>query len=175
MALGLRQVRLPGFITRRQVNRKTFQRVVLRLRPLIRPIERVVRPRHEYVFAPGPERALGVFLFCVAVALFLPIPLSAYGPAIALFVTGFGLVERDGLVTLVGRRARRRRDRGDGGLGDADLHGRGRGDGLTARRQAAAPSAWCLETSAAALAISRLTPRAAWRMRCSFSTRPRRT
>lgn len=102
MALGLRQVRLPSFITRRQVNRKTFQRVVLRLRPLIRPIERVVRPRHEYVFAPGPERALGVFLFCVAVALFLPIPLSAYGPAIALFVTGFGLVERDGLVTLAG-------------------------------------------------------------------------
>jgi hypothetical protein len=102
MALGQPQVRLPGFITRRQVNRRSFQRVVLRLRPLIRPIERIVRPRHEYVFAPGPERALGVFLLAVAVALLLPIPLSAYGPAIALFVTGFGLVERDGLVTLIG-------------------------------------------------------------------------
>jgi hypothetical protein len=102
MALGLPQVWLPGFITRRHVNRKAFQRVVLRLRPLIRPIERVVRPRHEWVFAPAPERALGVFLLFVSVALFPPIPLSAYGPAIALFVTGFGLVERDGLVTLVG-------------------------------------------------------------------------
>lgn len=102
MALGLRQVWLPGFITRRHVGRKAFQRVVLRLRPVIRPIERIVRPRLDWVFAPGPERALGVFLLCVSVALFLPIPLSAYGPAIALFVTGFGLVERDGLVTLVG-------------------------------------------------------------------------
>lgn len=102
MALGLRAVRLPGFVTRRQVNRKTFQRVVLRLRPLIRPIERMVRPRLAYVFAPGPERALGAFLLCVSIALFLPIPLSAYGPAIALFVTGFGLVERDGVITLIG-------------------------------------------------------------------------
>lgn len=102
MALGLREVWLPGFITRRHVNRKAFQRVVLRLRPLMRPMERMVRPRHMYVFAPGPERALGVFLLAVAVALLLPIPLSAYGPALALFVTGVGLVERDGLVTLVG-------------------------------------------------------------------------
>lgn len=102
MALGLRQVRLPGFVTRRRVGRKTFQRVVLRLRPLIRPIERVVRPRHAYVFAPRSERALGGFLVCVSLALLLPIPFSAYGPAIALFVTGFGLVERDGLVTLAG-------------------------------------------------------------------------
>jgi hypothetical protein len=102
MAMGLRRVRLPGFITRRRVDRKGFQRIVLRLRPLIRPIEKVVRARHEYVFAPGPERALGAFLLVVSTALFLPIPLSGYLPAIALFITGFGLVERDGLVTLGG-------------------------------------------------------------------------
>ncbi len=102
MALGLRVVRLPGFITRRRVGRKTFQRVVLRLRPLMRPIERVVRPRQLYLFEPGPERMIGGVLFAVSVALFLPIPLSAYLPAIALFVAGFGLVERDGVVTTCG-------------------------------------------------------------------------
>jgi hypothetical protein len=31
-----------------------------------------------------------------------PIPLSSYLPAIALFVAGIGLVERDGVVTLIG-------------------------------------------------------------------------
>jgi hypothetical protein len=102
MALGLRQIWLPGFINRVAVSRKNFQRRVLRLRPIIRPIERITRARHEYIFAPGPEQALGVFLLCVAIALLLPIPLSAYLPAIALFVSGVGLVERDGLVTLIG-------------------------------------------------------------------------
>ena len=41
--------------------------------------------------------------------------------------------------------------------------------------QAAASSAWCLASSASAFCITLRTPRAAWRMRCSFSTRPRRT
>ena len=40
---------------------------------------------------------------------------------------------------------------------------------------AAASSAWCLASSASAFCMTRRTPRAAWRMRCSFSTRPRRT
>ena len=72
-----------------------------------------------------------MFLFCVALALFLPIPLSAYGPAIALFVTGFGLVERDGLVTLVGVALGMAAIVVTHRVGDADLHGRGRRDRLT--------------------------------------------
>ncbi|MEJ2015999.1 MAG: exopolysaccharide biosynthesis protein, partial [Limibacillus sp.] len=35
-------------------------------------------------------------------ALFLPIPLSGYGPAIAIFISSLGLVERDGVVLMIG-------------------------------------------------------------------------
>jgi hypothetical protein len=102
MAAGFEHVRLPGFITRLQVNRKAFQRVVLRLKPLIRPIEKIVRPRHDWLFQPKNERLLGFFLLVVSLALFIPIPLSGFIPAIALFITSFGLVERDGIITLAG-------------------------------------------------------------------------
>lgn len=102
MAAGLPVVHLPGFVTRRQISRKRFQRLVLRLRPLFRPVERIVRPRRPGMFSPGAERLLGAFLILVAVALFMPIPLSAYLPAAALLVTGIGLVERDGVVVLAG-------------------------------------------------------------------------
>ncbi len=102
MALGLEQVRLPAFVLRTRVGRKRFQKLVLWLGPVIRPIERIVRPRLAYVFAPQAERALGYFLFLVALALFAPIPLSGYIPASALCLAGIGLVERDGLVTLAG-------------------------------------------------------------------------
>lgn len=102
MALGLHSVRLPGRLTRWPVNRKAFQRRVLWLGPVIRQIERVVRRRVEFVFAPQAERLLGIWLLCVSVVLFLPIPLSGYLPAFALFLSGVGLVERDGVVTLVG-------------------------------------------------------------------------
>lgn len=102
MAWGLPRVQLPGFLMRRRVSRKGFQKLVLRLGPLIRPVERILKLRHEYLFAPRLERGLAVFLFAISLALFMPIPLSGYLPAIALFITGVGLVERDGLVMLAG-------------------------------------------------------------------------
>jgi hypothetical protein len=102
MAAGFEHVRLPGFITRLRLNRKGFQRVVLRLRPLIRQIEKIVRPRHVWLFQPQNERLIGLLLLVVSLALFIPIPLTGFIPAIALFVTAFGLIERDGIVTLSG-------------------------------------------------------------------------
>ena len=102
MALGLRHVSLPDVIMRRRVPRNRFRRTVIRLRPLLRPIERVLRPRHLWLFQPRTERRIGVLLFAVSLALFLPIPLSGYIPAIALLVTALGLVERDGTVALIG-------------------------------------------------------------------------
>jgi hypothetical protein len=102
MALGLPKLRLPQAVMRREVGRKRFQKVVMRLRPLLRPIERIVRPRHAMVFTPRNEQAIGLVLLAVSVALFLPFPLSGYLPATALLVTGIGLVERDGLVTVAG-------------------------------------------------------------------------
>jgi hypothetical protein len=102
MAAGFEHVRLPRLITRRGVNRRGFQRVVLRLQPVIRPIEKIVRTRHVWLFRPKNERIIGFLLLAVSLALFVPIPLSGFIPATALFITAFGLVERDGLVTLAG-------------------------------------------------------------------------
>src|SRR3546814_2513144 len=47
MVLGFSHVRLPDFIDRRPVPRRGFQRAVLRLRPVLRPLERIIRPRLE--------------------------------------------------------------------------------------------------------------------------------
>lgn len=102
MARGQPRVQLPGFLMHRRVSRKGFQKLVLGLGPLIRPVERILKQRHEWLFAPRRERGLAVFLVIVALALFVPIPLSGYLPATALFLTGVGLVERDGLVVMGG-------------------------------------------------------------------------
>jgi hypothetical protein len=102
MALGLRYVGLPDFIKRRRVPRNRFRGAVIRLRPLLRSIEKVIRPRRLWLFQPRAERGIGILLFAVSCALFLPIPLSGYIPAIALLVTSLGLVERDGTLVLIG-------------------------------------------------------------------------
>lgn len=102
MALAYPHVRLPGVITRRAVPRRGFQRAVLRLKPLLRPVERVIRPRPPDLFGLEAERWIGGFLFVVSTALFLPIPFSGLISAAALAVTAMGLLERDGMVTLLG-------------------------------------------------------------------------
>ncbi|NIA71629.1 exopolysaccharide biosynthesis protein [Pelagibius litoralis] len=102
MALGFPHVRLPGFISRRRIPRRGFQRIVMRLRPLLRPIEKVIRPRHPRLFRPQAERVIGALMFVVSAALFLPIPFSGLLSAFALLVCAMGLIERDGTVTVIG-------------------------------------------------------------------------
>lgn len=72
------------------------------MRPVTRRLERVLRPRCSFLFARRNERVLGLALFKIAIALFLPVPLSGWFPAISLFVFGVGLVEQDGLVASAG-------------------------------------------------------------------------
>lgn len=102
MVLGRQHVWLPERLTQRSLSTETIQRTVIRLRPLMRPLERFLRRRHEWVFTGTRERWLGAWLFLVSFALFLPLPLSGWVPALAVFVMAVGLIERDGAVTLAG-------------------------------------------------------------------------
>jgi hypothetical protein len=102
MATGAPSLRLPSFVMNRPFDRRGFQRAVLRVSPLVRPLERIIRPRTLWVFEPEAQRFVGVLLFAVALSLFAPIPFSGWLPAGALFLAGFGLIERDGAVLLAG-------------------------------------------------------------------------
>lgn len=102
MAWGKRRVSLPRRLMAFEVSRPAFRRGVHRLRPITRVLERVLKPRLPGLFRPDRERLLGGLMFLVSVALFLPIPLSAWGPAIAMLICAFGLIEQDGAVMIAG-------------------------------------------------------------------------
>ncbi|NDK35751.1 exopolysaccharide biosynthesis protein [Rhodovulum sulfidophilum] len=102
MMLGYRHVRLPGPLARLRLDHDKLRRTVLRLRPVTRRLERVLRPRNPALFRRRNERALGAALFVIAFTLFLPVPGSGWFPAISLFVAGVGMVEHDGRVTIWG-------------------------------------------------------------------------
>ncbi|SHL92334.1 Uncharacterized conserved protein [Roseovarius litoreus] len=102
MMLGYPHVKLPGRLARLTIEQAKLRRTVLRLRPVTRRLERVLTPRYSALFARRNERPMGLLLFVIAFALFLPLPLSGWFPAISLFVVGVGLVERDGLISMLG-------------------------------------------------------------------------
>jgi len=102
MMLGYPYVKLPRRLSELRIEQDKLRRTVLRLRPVTRRLERVLTPRYSALFARRNERPMGLLLFVVAFALFLPVPLSGWFPAVSLFVVGVGLVERDGLVSMLG-------------------------------------------------------------------------
>ncbi|SFP16088.1 exopolysaccharide biosynthesis protein [Tranquillimonas alkanivorans] len=102
LALGFPYVRLPKFITRRRLKIDKFRRAVVRARAVTRQIEKVIKPRTPWIFAARNERPLGVALFCIAFALFLPVPFTGWFPAVSILIVGLGFIERDGLAVLTG-------------------------------------------------------------------------
>ncbi|WP_132952569.1 exopolysaccharide biosynthesis protein [Rhodovulum bhavnagarense] len=102
MILGFPHVRLPGRLARIGIDHQKLRRTLVRLRPVTRRLERNLEPRFQALFAPRHERLLGLFLFIIAFTLFLPIPFSGWFPAISLFVFGVGLIERDGIIAMLG-------------------------------------------------------------------------
>ncbi len=102
LVLGRSYIWLPPWIAKRSLSRSSLRNTVLRLRPVSRRVERLTRPRLRGVFQPKTERLIGLLLLGIALALFVPLPLSGWFPAISLFISAIGFVERDGLVVLAG-------------------------------------------------------------------------
>lgn len=102
MAAGMSSVRLPRFIAARPLPRESLRRAIARFRPVFRFLEHLAKPRFGSILAPHYRRSIGIAILIVAFALFLPIPLSGWGPALAILVISFGLIERDGGIVLGG-------------------------------------------------------------------------
>jgi hypothetical protein len=102
MTLGLPRPWLPATLLRRSISRREVARVVTRLMPWLRRLERVLKPRLPVLFGPVPERLVGLNCLLLAIALALPIPLTGLPLGVAIGLVSAGLVERDGLVTMAG-------------------------------------------------------------------------
>ncbi|MCF3933691.1 exopolysaccharide biosynthesis protein [Acuticoccus sp. M5D2P5] len=101
MILGFRRPYLPAILANRGFDRKTFAGLVTRMTPWLNRLERLVRPR-LWLNYRGIERLIGVYVLLMAFVLVLPIPFGNWPPAISITLVGFGLLERDGLVLLLG-------------------------------------------------------------------------
>jgi hypothetical protein len=87
----------------RSLKLSTVQRILKAGLPWLKRIEYVARPRWSGVC----ETTVGQFILAIAVSLMaismiLPIPGTNTLPAMGIFVVGFGILEKDGLISLLG-------------------------------------------------------------------------
>src|SRR5690606_41810814 len=70
--------------------------------PWLERVEAVSRPRLTFLFGGVGQRLIGVVCTVLALVLILPIPLGNLLPATAVTVLALALVQRDGLLALLG-------------------------------------------------------------------------
>ncbi|MGZ2379321.1 hypothetical protein ACVIDN_000684 [Rhizobium brockwellii] len=100
---GGRKVWLPAIVRDRRVSSATLDLVVGHAVPVIARVEKVVRAGRLQVFTgPTVQALLGIPVFLLAVVIALPIPFGNILPVFSLVVLAVALMERDGLVTLIG-------------------------------------------------------------------------
>ncbi|NJL88113.1 MAG: exopolysaccharide biosynthesis protein [Leptolyngbyaceae cyanobacterium SM1_1_3] len=71
--------------------------------PWLQRIESVSRPRLSYICQSLPGRTvIGCAIALMAISMMIPIPGTNTLPAMGIFVTGFGLLDDDGVISLAG-------------------------------------------------------------------------
>lgn len=100
---GSRTLWLPAMVRNRHVSPATFDLIVRHSIPMIARVEKIMRAgRLKALTGPIVQTLLGIPIFLLAVVIALPIPFGNILPVFSLVVLAVALMERDGLVALVG-------------------------------------------------------------------------
>lgn len=94
---------LPQKISGHPIELKQVQGFLKAGLPWLRRIEVISRPRLSYICNSLPGRVtIGIAIALMGISMMIPIPGTNTLPAMGIFVTGFGLMEDDGAISLGG-------------------------------------------------------------------------
>jgi len=103
MIAGFTTPWLPRKVLALSVGRAALERTLLRARPAILTLERLARPRFFLLASRYASRVMGVLVLLLSMAMIVAVPVIGQIPlGIGICLIGLGLVERDGLIILVG-------------------------------------------------------------------------
>lgn len=93
---------LPRGVRKTQIATSDLRNGLPRVLPWLQRIEAVSKPRLSGLFGPVGRRVIGLVCSILALVLILPIPLGNMLPALAVSTLSFSLIQRDGLIALIG-------------------------------------------------------------------------
>jgi len=102
LAVGRRHAWLPRILARRPLGTVAFRKFIEHAIPLLRRLERFVRPRGKWFAGKWVSLPVGLVCLVLALIITLPIPLGHVVPGTAISVLPLGLLERDGVALCVG-------------------------------------------------------------------------
>ena len=102
MLLGNKKVSLPQKINDYELKNSTLRAISDNVVPRLVSVEKYVKPRFSFAKSVYCEQFIGFISLLAAFSVALPIPLTNAIPALGIAVMALGLLNRDGLVIIVG-------------------------------------------------------------------------
>jgi hypothetical protein len=103
LIVGSEQPWLPEKLRKKGFERTAVQGVIRKGIPWLQKIEMVAKPRLTGVCTSRAGRVvIGCAIALMSISMMIPIPLTNTLPAMGIFVTGFGLLDDDGAISLAG-------------------------------------------------------------------------
>jgi hypothetical protein len=100
MLLGRDEPVLPARIANRRFSTQRLGRLIARITPTLRWIERAVRPRWSTPFETR-KRVVGLVTLLLGATLLVPVPFSHLLPIMAIMLLAFAFLEEDGLILAI--------------------------------------------------------------------------
>jgi hypothetical protein len=100
MMLARNEPILPRRIAARRMSTQRLNRMINRAIPVLRYLERFVRPRWPTPFKTT-KRVVGLVILLLGMTLLAPIPFSQYIPTFVIMLLAFAYLEEDGVLLLI--------------------------------------------------------------------------
>jgi hypothetical protein len=103
MVVGRQELWLPRLLSKRSFSRPALVSAFEKMVPRLRWVEKIAKPRFTVLTGRVGTVLIGLVVLFMAIILILPLPPGGnFPPALACAVLGMGLVERDGVIVLLG-------------------------------------------------------------------------
>jgi len=103
MVMGRQELWLPKILSKQGFSRKSLVSGFEKIKPQLEFIEKFAKPRMLALTGKIATVLIGVVILVMAIVLILPLPPGGnFPPALACAVLGMALVERDGIIVLIG-------------------------------------------------------------------------
>lgn len=102
MLLGYHKVKLPNKINQYEIKNSIIVMICNKIIPRLRILEKYIKPRLGFAQSVYCEQLIGLISLLCATAIAIPLPLTNAIPALSITTMGIGLLNRDGLVIIVG-------------------------------------------------------------------------
>jgi len=99
---GYRAPVFPKLVSEKSVSVEGLKKWGLSVANWIEKLEHLVKPRWPQLTSPVARRVIGLTIFLLAIVVAIPFPFSNFPPAVATICFALALLERDGLMVLVG-------------------------------------------------------------------------